>query len=322
MTSGNSVPEPHNTPVPHNGAEVIKPQLRTVDLNLLTVFDAVMKEQNITRAALLLGMSQPAVSNAVARLKIMFNDELFVRYGRGIQPTARAFHLFNAVHQALQLVQNELPSSGFEPLNSERLFNLCISSPLDIHLTSIIFNKVSEIAPNIQLVFKVSPNKDAEYQLRSQEFDFIIGYEEFRRPEFSCIPLFKDDMVLVARCKHPRIIHPLNEAGIYQEEHAVVALDNYASFSLPWYSSAGRQVRIAYQGNALDSVLNVVSQTNMVAIAPRWLASEFATRLPLQLHPLPVKGNNRICYLSWHESAGRDKGHQWMENLLTKICQR
>jgi LysR family transcriptional regulator, transcriptional activator for leuABCD operon len=67
----------------------IKPQLRTVDLNLLTVFDAVMQEQNITRAAHTLGMSQPAVSNAVARLKVMFNDELFVRYGRGIQPTAR-----------------------------------------------------------------------------------------------------------------------------------------------------------------------------------------------------------------------------------------
>jgi LysR family transcriptional activator for leuABCD operon len=61
-----------------------------VDLNLLTVFDAVMQEQNITRAAHSLGMSQPAVSNAVSRLKVMFNDELFVRYGRGIQPTARA----------------------------------------------------------------------------------------------------------------------------------------------------------------------------------------------------------------------------------------
>ena len=76
--------------------ENTKPQLRMVDLNLLTVFDAVMQEQNITRAAHSLGMSQPAVSNAVSRLKVMFNDELFVRYGRGIQPTARAFQLFGS----------------------------------------------------------------------------------------------------------------------------------------------------------------------------------------------------------------------------------
>ena len=95
MTVEPGVPENNiNQPQGYNG---VKPQLRTVDLNLLTVFDAVMQEQNITRAAQSLGMSQPAVSNAVSRLKVMFNDELFVRYGRGIQPTARAFQLFGSI---------------------------------------------------------------------------------------------------------------------------------------------------------------------------------------------------------------------------------
>ncbi len=98
--------------------------LRGVDLNLLTVFDAVMQEQNITRAAHNLGMSQPAVSNAVARLKVMFNDELFMRQGRGIQPTQRARQLFGPVRQALQLIRNELPSSVFQPESSTRLFKL------------------------------------------------------------------------------------------------------------------------------------------------------------------------------------------------------
>lgn len=110
--------------------------LRSVDLNLLTVFDAVMQMQNITRAANSLGMSQPAVSNAVARLKVMFNDELFVRCGRGIQPTMRARQLFGPVRQALQLVQNELPGSEFEPLTSTRAFScpcaarsICVWAP-------------------------------------------------------------------------------------------------------------------------------------------------------------------------------------------------
>lgn len=302
--------------------EIVKPQLRTVDLNLLTVFDAVMQEQNITRAAQSLGMSQPAVSNAVARLKVMFNDELFVRYGRGIQPTARAFQLFGSVRQALQLVQNELPGSGFEPVSSERVFTLCVCSPLDNYLTSVIVNKVNAVAPNIHLIFKASLNTNTEHQLRYQEIEFVIGYEEFRRPEFSCVPLFKDEMVLVASNKHPRISGPLSETDVYQEEHAVVALDRFASFSLPWYSSVNKQARIAYQGNAMVSVLNVVSQTNMVAIAPRWLANEYADKLGLQLLPLPLKVNSRTCYLSWHDAAGKDKGHQWMEELLVGICQR
>lgn len=300
--------------------ESTKPQLRTVDLNLLTVFDAVMQEQNITRAAHMLGMSQPAVSNAVARLKVMFNDELFVRYGRGIQPTARAFQLFGSVRQALQLVQNELPGAGFEPVSSERVFNLCVCSPLDNYLTSVIFNRVAEIAPNIHLVFKSSLNQNTEHQLRYQEIEFVLGYEEFRRPEFACVPLFNDEMVLVASKKHPRINGPLTESAVYQEEHAVVALDRYASFSQPWYDTPDKQNCIAYQGMALISVLNVVSQTNLVAIAPRWLAEEFSEKLSLQVLPLPMKLNSRTCYLSWHEAAGRDRGHQWMEELLVNVC--
>ncbi len=296
--------------------EGAKPQLRTVDLNLLTVFDAVMQEQNITRAAHSLGMSQPAVSNAVARLKVMFNDELFVRYGRGIQPTARAFQLFASVRQALQLVQNELPGSGFDSSSSERIFHLCVCSPLDTYMTSLIYNKVEQVAPNIHLVFKSSLNQNTEHQLRYQETEFVIGYEEFRRPEFSCVPLFKDEMVLVTSKTHPRLHGTLLESDIYSEEHAVVALDRYASFSQPWYDTPDKQACVAYQ------VLNVVSQTQLVAIAPRWLAEEFSGPLNLRILPLPLNLNSRTCYLSWHEAAGRDKGHQWMEELLASVCRR
>lgn len=303
-------------------SEEDKSHLRLVDLNLLTVFDVVMQEQHITRAANVLGMSQPAVSNAVSRLKVMFNDELFVRSGRGIQPTARAFQLFGPVRQALQLVQNELPGAGFEPLSSERTFHLCVCSPLDNALTSVIYNKVEEIAPNIHLVFKSSLNQNIEHQLRYQETEFVIGYEAFNRPDFSCVPLFKDEMVLVASRNHPRLEKLLTENDIWNEGHAVVALDRYASFSHPWYETADKQTCISYQGMALTSVLNVVSQTQLVTIAPRWLANEFAEKLQLAILPLPLKLNNRTCFLSWHDAAGRDKGHQWMEQLLVSVCRR
>ena len=125
-------------------------------------------------------------------------------------------------------------------------------------------------------------------------------------------------MVLVASKKHPRLNSPLRESDVYSEQHAVVALDRYASFSLPWYDSVDKQASVAYQGMAMVSVLNVVSQTQLVAIAPRWLAEEFSDPLNLQILPLPLKLNSRTCYLSWHEAAGRDKGHQWMEELLIR----
>ena len=102
----------------------------------------------------------------------------------------------------------------------------------------------------------------------------------------------------------------------------MVALDRFGSFSAPWYDTPEKQATIAYQGMAMTSVLNVVSQTNLIAIAPRWLADEFVSTLSLDVLTLPLENNRRTCYLSWHEAAGRDKGHQWMEELLIRICKK
>ncbi|WP_016587461.1 transcriptional regulator LeuO, partial [Yersinia pestis] len=281
--------------------ESIDVHLRSVDLNLLTVFDAVMQMQNVTRAAQSLGMSQPAVSNAVARLKVMFNDELFVRYGRGIQPTARARQLFGPVRQALQLVQNELPGAGFEAKNSERLFNLSICSPLDVRLAAQIVQRVKQSAPNVQLVIKSYLNDNIEHQLRYQETEFVIGYTEFDRPDFHRIPLFKDELVLAVSKDHPRINDSITENQLLSESHAVVSLDKKGSFSEPYYDSTTSTQSIAYESTDMNSVLNIVSQTYFVAIAPRWLVKTYSEALNLKLISLPWENTSRACYLTWHE---------------------
>ncbi|SUB73268.1 HTH-type transcriptional regulator LeuO [Pluralibacter gergoviae] len=92
------------------------------------------------------------------------------------------------------------------------------------------------------------------------------------------------------------------------------------SFSQPWYDTQEKQAAIAYQGAALSSVLNVVSQTHLVAIAPRWLAESCIDSLNIKLLPLPLKLNSRTCFLSWYEAAGHNKGHQWMKSLLNTVC--
>ena len=232
--SENTISKPTSEP------KVLQPVLRKVDLNLLTIFDTVMQEQSLTKAAQTLGMSQPAVSSAVSRLKVLFKDELFVRNGRGIKPTDRAFQLFGSVRRALQLVQNELPDTLFDPLDCERIYHLCVCSPLDNYLTPLIFNKVSEIAPRVSLSFKSTLSQQVINQLRYQEVEFVLDYNKFNHPEFTSIPLFNDRMVLVARRNHPRIASPLTEQDIYREQHATVALDRYGSFSHPWYSRRKR----------------------------------------------------------------------------------
>lgn len=305
-----------------NTSENVMPHLRMVDLNLLTVFDAVMQLQNITRAAQMLGMSQPAVSNAVARLKVMFGDELFVRRGRGIQPTSRAWSLFGSVRQALKLIQDELPGALFDPQSSDRAFNLCVSSPLDNLLTSIIFNQIQKAAPHVNLFFTSSLEQDIDDSVHCQKLGFVIGYDEFFRHDFTNIPLFSDEMVLVCNNHHPRINNLKRERDIYREQHAVVALDRFASFSMPWYDTSEKRAAVACQSMALTSALNVVSQTDLVAIVPRWLADNFSESLGIKALPLPLRVNQRTAYLAWSETLERDKGYQWMKDTLVSICQR
>lgn len=293
--------------------------LRNVDLNLLTVFDVVMQMQNVTRAAQILGMSQPAVSNAVSRLKVMFNDELFVRYGRGIQPTSRAKQLFGPVRQALQLVHNELPGAGFEPEQSERVFKLSICSPLDIRLAASIVARVKQNAPNIDVIIQSYLDDNIAHQLKYQETEFVISYNEFDKPEYHHHPLFNDELVLAVSNNHPNIKNTISDDILQHEKHAVVSMDNMGSFSKPYYHNSDLFHSIIYQGTDLNSVLNIVSQTHFVAIAPKWLVEYYSSQLNLRSIELPWEKTTRPCYLIWHESTTRDKGHKWMKTQLGQL---
>lgn len=291
--------------------------LRHADLNLLTVFDAVMQVQNITRASEILGMSQPAVSNAVSRLKIMFNDDLFVRSGRGIQPTTRARQLFGPIRQALQMVMNELPGAGFDVRTSMRQFNIALCSPLDIKFTANIINTLDSMTSSISIKLQAIIPDNIEHQLRYQNIEFVIGYRRFEGSDFCNQILFTDELVLVCAQNHPRISPAMSHEMYLEEQHAIVMLERH-SFSMPYYDSAELQSLIAFQGTDLSSVMNIVARTHMVALVPRWLAQANVGVLNLNIISVPWLKNNLPCYLSWHGSSSKDQGNVWMKSLLEK----
>ncbi|MGF1697751.1 transcriptional regulator LeuO [Vibrio kyushuensis] len=293
--------------------------LRGVDLNLLTVFDAVMQEQNITRAAHNLGMSQPAVSNAVARLKVMFNDELFMRQGRGIQPTQRARQLFGPIRQALQLIRNELPSSVFSPETSTRLFKLAICSPCDMRFAPKIMSTVHEQAPNVQLHLDAEFDRKLAERMRYQEIDFVIDYARFDEQGFSSTEIFQDELVVVASTSHSRIQGEVSADCLMAEKHAKLSkIHGQRSFSEQAYRELDCQPY--YEGTSLSNVLYVVGQSELVTIAPRWMVENAANRDQLQILDFPFENANISGFLSWHESSEKDKGHIWFRDQLMMIC--
>ncbi|MBO0208312.1 LysR family transcriptional regulator CalR [Vibrio sp. Vb0877] len=293
--------------------------LRGVDLNLLTVFDAVMQEQNITRAAHNLGMSQPAVSNAVARLKVMFNDELFMRQGRGIQPTQRARQLFGPIRQALQLIRNELPSSVFQPESSTRLFKLAICSPCDMRFAPKIMAKVNQQAPNVQLHLDAEFDRLLSERMRYQEIDFVIDYARFDEQGFSSTEIFKDELVVIASKTHPRIQGGVTAEQLLNEKHAKLSkVHGQRSFSEQAYRELDCQA--AYEGSSLSNLLYVVGQSELVTIAPRWMAENAVNSDQLQILDFPFSNKEISGFLSWHESSEKDKGHIWLRDQLMITC--
>jgi LysR family transcriptional activator for leuABCD operon len=293
--------------------------LRGVDLNLLTVFDAVMQEQNITRAAHNLGMSQPAVSNAVARLKVMFNDELFMRQGRGIQPTQRARQLFGPVRQALQLIRNELPSSIFTPETSTRLFKMAICSPCDMRFAPKIMQAISEQAPHVQLHMDAECDRQLADRMRYQEIDFVIDYARYDGQGFSSTEIFQDELVVVAAKNHPRIHGAVSVSQLANEKHAKLSkVHGIRSFSEQAYKELDCQA--SYEGTSLSNVLYVVGQSELVTIAPRWMVENAVNNDQLQVVALPYENTKISGFLSWHESSEKDKGHIWLRDQLMMIC--
>jgi LysR family transcriptional activator for leuABCD operon len=295
--------------------------LRGVDLNLLTVFDAVMQEQNITRAAHNLGMSQPAVSNAVSRLKQMFNDELFMRHGRGILPTPRARQLFDPIRQALQLVRNELPGAFFSPETSTQQFKLAVSSPNDLRFAAPVLAGITKLAPKVQLQLDADLDGSVAEKMRYQDIDFVIDYTRFEQPGFVSSELFIDELVVVAALDHPRIGQFISSEELLLEQHARLS-DSQGRHSYSEQAYRRFDVAVAYRATSLSSVLDLVSQSELLTIAPRWLVDNLpvSMRKSLRVLGLPCNNRNISGYLSWHESSEKDKGHLWLRDQLMTIC--
>lgn len=138
------------------------------------------------------------------------------------------------MRQALQLVQNELPGAEFEPLTSTRAFSLSLCSPLDLRLGAAIINHVKQIAPQLNLQIKSYINNNIEHQLRYQDVEFVIGYSRFESAEFRSLAMFDDELVLAVAQVHPRIGEEVTPNHMLAEQHAVVSLESFGSFSKPF----------------------------------------------------------------------------------------
>src|SRR5712664_966435 len=179
------------------------PKLGAIDLNLLVVFDAIMRDRSVTRAGHRLGLSQPAMSHALTRLRHMLKDELFVRSPNGMMPTPRAEELATPIRIALDGLQQSLEPVQFEPSKATTTFRIAVDNYAAIVLVGPIAAHVARVAPGVRLDFRPSGTLDVLEQLDRSELHLAMGPSAATGERFSRRRLLQDQFVVVHRKGHP-----------------------------------------------------------------------------------------------------------------------
>src|SRR5215470_10546082 len=181
--------------------------LRSVDLNLLPVFEAAYEERSLSRAAERLALTQPAVSHALGRLRAVFRDELFVRRARGVEPTPAADRIYSKLRGALASVRDAVVETrGFDPTTSERRFFVSIPHPLGPIMAVRLRERLTRVAPRVRVAFSTrSRPVDQDRGLRDGRIDAAVDWLSPTADFLNAGTLYEDGFVIMARRGHPAL---------------------------------------------------------------------------------------------------------------------
>jgi DNA-binding transcriptional LysR family regulator len=295
--------------------------LAAIDLKLLVVFDAVMSEGSVTRAGTRLGMTQPAVSNAVGRLRHLLKDDLFVRARGSIAPTPRALELTGPVRHALRQIEAVLDPSDFDPARDARVFKLAMSDHATVTILPQLMQRLENIAPNVAL--QVQPKLDwcVADRLDAHEIDFALGVMPDVPVRFSRVTLFEDVYMCAVRRGHPLAQGNLTLQRFAAAKHiAVRSADRTANLIDHVLESRGVQRRMALTVDQFCVVPAIIANTDLVATALRLKAERLGLLADpdLVVRPLPLPPVEAM--LLWHPTMTHHKAHRWMREVLVDSC--
>jgi DNA-binding transcriptional LysR family regulator len=296
--------------------------LRKFDLNLLTVFDAIYTEGNLTRAAAQIGMSQPAMSNALSRLRHIARDDLFVREGRGIHPTAGAHKLAPTVRQALGMLEGALSrTSGFDP-GQGGPFHIGGVEYYEVALLPRLMSRLQGRTDNLILEGTAGLSSELAKPLRYGDIDIVIDYVPLTGPEYRSELLFSEQVVVLHRRGHPSIKGRITIEEFVASKHVFrsVRPDEPKPEVDTVLAQAGLQRDICVTLNNWLALPATVARSDMICCAPRLIAETYAEPLGLVVSPLPLEIRPVPIYMIWHESQALHPAHRWLRAQMKWIC--
>jgi DNA-binding transcriptional LysR family regulator len=289
------------------------------DLNLLIVFDAVMQERSVTRAGSRIGLSQPAMSHALNRLRYMLKDELFVRTPEGMVPTPRAELLAQPLRNALSEMQLALEPVAFDPAASDRRFALAVNNYAAVVLAPPLVAAVSAAAPAVRLDLRPSGTLDIVEGLDRGDLDLALGSMDSPGERFAAALLLEDPFVMVMRNGHPASRRKLAAADFAALPHLEISSSREETgFIDAWLAESGLQRRIALRAPYL-SAGPILVQSDMVATLSRRIAQEFVRNHPLQIREPPYDSPQVRTRMLWHRRLDRHPAHRWLRDIILSV---
>jgi LysR family transcriptional activator for leuABCD operon len=295
--------------------------LRSLDLNLLTVFEAIYELGTVSGAAARLALSQSAASHALARLRDACKDDLFVRASQGLSPTPVAQEMYPAIKQALDVLRAALAeASGFDPSVSQRRFRISIPHPMGPFYALALGGAVAAAAPSIVLTTDtVSRPLNLEEGLRDGIVDVAIDWLPVEADPFVNRKLFDDRLVLLARRGHPTVRGDVTVAGLREVEFVTIhhrRETEHAPQAIREFVKLG--VRETVHVSELLEIPTLVASTDLVGVFAASMGSLMEQRLGLQVLPLPLELPPVPIYLIWHETRRHDTAHRWLREVIAE----
>lgn len=292
------------------------PSLATFDLNLLLVLEAVLETRSVTRAADKLGLSQPALSHALNRLRWRLKDQLFVRTPEGMAPTPRAEMLAEPVRRMLAELQRALAAEAFAPETAERTFSVAVNNYAAVVLAAPLLGACRVLAPKVRLNFRPSGTLDVIELIDRGVLDAAVLGRPLEPGRLKAELLLEDDFVAVTRRGHPAAEAALTAEALAATPHLVISSsgDN-VDFIADALEERGLQRLVAAEAPYLSAGAMLV-QSDMLAVMGRRVAEEFRRAYPIEILALPVPSPPVRSYLVWHSRFDDDEGHRWLRKLV------
>lgn len=297
--------------------------MRPQELNLLMVFDAIMTERSITRAAKRLSMTQPAVSNAVSRMRVAWKDELFIKDGRNIQATLHAQNLWHQIREPLNSLTEAVDPKSFEPLTAKRTFRIAVTDiVVDMAWAELRYN-IEKEAPGINIHAVPYTIVNSDQVLEDAEVDLVIGTTGVISNTFRAEYLFSPAYICIMNNAHPLAKAELSLQEFATADHLLVSLSgDTTGYTDQVLLQHGLTRRVAMTVNHFSSVANLIKRSDLICVIPiSAVANEVikgeiaATKLPIELMPQQVSA-------IWHKRQDRDQGLIWLREHFKRIISR